>query len=123
MYPFMEMDGLADYDRNGGYVDGAVTLTSETVKFNYDRGRAFSVEAVSSMNKQELKEKVLPLHQANITVRNFPLSADALRRKLKIKDGGNHYLFATTLANGSRVLLLCKKIVPKKSEAAPLEEI
>ena len=46
--PKMEMDGLADYDRNGGYVDGAVTLTSETVKFNYDRGRAFSVDAMDN---------------------------------------------------------------------------
>ena len=46
--PKLEMDGLADYDRNGGYVDGAVTLTSETVKFNYDRGRAFSVDSMDN---------------------------------------------------------------------------
>lgn len=37
--PKISMDGLADYDRNGGYVHGDVTLTNETVKFNYDRGR------------------------------------------------------------------------------------
>lgn len=40
----MSMDGLADYSRNGGYVNGSVTLTNETVKCNFDRGRMFSVD-------------------------------------------------------------------------------
>ncbi len=44
--PKLEMDGLADYDRAGGYVEGDVRLTSETVRFNYDRGRAFSVDSM-----------------------------------------------------------------------------
>jgi len=44
--PKLEMDGLANYDRAGGYVEGDVRLTSETVKFNYDRGRAFSVDSM-----------------------------------------------------------------------------
>ncbi len=44
--PKMSMDGLADYSRNGGYVAGNVTLTNETVKFNYDRGRKFTVDAM-----------------------------------------------------------------------------
>lgn len=42
--PKISMDGLGDYSRNSGYVDGDVTLTNETVKFNYDRGRAFSID-------------------------------------------------------------------------------
>jgi hypothetical protein len=42
--PKMSMDGLADYSRNGGYVDGAVTLTNETVACNFDRGRMFQVD-------------------------------------------------------------------------------
>lgn len=46
--PKISMDGLGDYSRNGGYVDGDVTLTNETVKFNYDRGRAFSVDAMDN---------------------------------------------------------------------------
>lgn len=46
--PKISMDGLADYSRNSGYVDGDVTLTNETVKFNYDRGRAFSVDAMDN---------------------------------------------------------------------------
>ena len=46
--PKISMDGLGDYSRNGGYVDGDVTLTNETVTFNYDRGRAFSVDAMDN---------------------------------------------------------------------------
>lgn len=46
--PKISMDGLADYSRNSGYVDGDVTLTNETVSFNYDRGRAFSVDAMDN---------------------------------------------------------------------------
>lgn len=46
--PKISMDGLGDYSRNGGYVDGNVTLTNETVAFNYDRGRAFTVDAMDN---------------------------------------------------------------------------
>lgn len=44
--PKMSLDGLADYSRNSGYVRGDVTLTNETVTFNYDRGRQFVVDAM-----------------------------------------------------------------------------
>lgn len=47
--PKMTMDGLADYSRNSGYVSGDVTLTNETVQFNYDRGRKFTVDAMDRM--------------------------------------------------------------------------
>lgn len=46
--PKISMDGLGDYSRNGGYIDGDVTLTNETVTFNYDRGRAFSIDAMDN---------------------------------------------------------------------------
>lgn len=46
--PKISMDGLADYSRNSGYVSGDVTLTNETVKFNYDRGRKFQVDAMDN---------------------------------------------------------------------------
>ena len=46
--PKISMDGLGDYSRNGGYVDGDVTLTNETVAFNYDRGRAFTIDAMDN---------------------------------------------------------------------------
>jgi hypothetical protein len=46
--PKLAMDGLGDYDRNSGYVNGDVTMDNETVKFNYDRGRKFSVDAMAN---------------------------------------------------------------------------
>ena len=73
-------------------------------------GRRFSVTAVSSMNKRELKTALHGLQRANITVRNFPLSAEQLRQRLKLKDGGDAYLFATTDANGQHLLFLCHRI-------------
>ena len=73
-------------------------------------GRTFRVVAVSTMNKKELKEKVLPLGQANISVRNFPMSVAELRRRLKLSEGGGNYLFATTLATSERVIIVCQGI-------------
>ncbi len=46
--PTIDMDGLADYDRGSGYISGDVTLKNETVKFNYDRGRTFTVDAMDN---------------------------------------------------------------------------
>lgn len=46
--PKMSMDGLADYSRSTGYVAGDVTLTNETVQYNYDRGRQFTVDAMDN---------------------------------------------------------------------------
>ncbi len=81
-------------------------------------GRGFRIMAVSSLNKQELSTKLtdgsqpkaMPLKSANIAVRNFPMTAEQLRKKLKMKDGGNTYIFATTLADGSHKLFVCRKI-------------
>ena len=84
-------------------------FTSDKLVDNFP-GRTFRVTAVSTMNKQELKEKVMPIKQANISVRNFPMSVDALRKKLKLSEGGNTYLFATTLVDGSHILLLGSKL-------------
>jgi hypothetical protein len=72
-------------------------------------GRKFQIEAISTLNKKELKEKILPLRQASITVRNFPLSVAELRKRLKLSEGGSHYIFATTLANGDHVLIVCRR--------------
>ena len=72
-------------------------------------GRSFRVEAVSSMNKRELNAVLQGIERANITVRNFPMSVDELRRKLRLKDGGDIYLFATTAGNGERLLFVCRK--------------
>ena len=75
-------------------------------------GRRFVIDAVTSMNKRELKATLGHLRQANITVRHFPLSAEELRKRLRLADGGNDYIFATTLSDGSHILLLCHKDIP-----------
>lgn len=59
-------------------------------------GRQFQILSISSMNKRELKQALAGISQANIAVRNFPLSADELRRRLRLRDGGGTYVFATT---------------------------
>ncbi len=73
-------------------------------------GRGFIIERMTSMNKRELKESLAGITQANIAVRNFPMSADELRRRLKLRDGGDIYIFATTVENAGHRLLICKKI-------------
>lgn len=73
-------------------------------------GRKFQISAISSMNRKELNPVLSPLKSANIAVRNFPMTAEQLRRKLKMKDGGDHFIFATTLADGQHSLFICRKI-------------
>ena len=73
-------------------------------------GRQFVVETMTSMNKQELKQALTGIDKANIAVRNFPLTAEQLRKKLKIKDGGDVFIFGTTLSNHSHKLFICRKI-------------
>lgn len=73
-------------------------------------GRRFLVTAISSMNKKELRKILDGIASANIAVRNFPLTAQELRKRLKLKDGGNHYIFGTTDSSDRHILLLCKKV-------------
>ena len=72
-------------------------------------GRRFQVEAVSGFGKKELKTLLQGLEKANLTIRNFPSSVADLRKRLKLKEGGEDYIFATTLADDSKVLIKCKK--------------
>ena len=72
-------------------------------------GRCFYVDKMISMNKRELKEALAGIRQANIAVRNFPLSVAALRKRLKLQDGGDTYIFATTVADRGHQLLICHK--------------
>ena len=73
-------------------------------------GREFRVTAVTSMNKQELKQALKDIRQANIAVRNFPMSVADLRKRLKLSEGGNDYIFATTLTEGKKVLIICQHL-------------
>lgn len=72
-------------------------------------GRSFRIIAVSSFNKKELKRHLSGITKANIATRNFPLSVAELRKRLKLKDGGETYIFATTLNDESHVLVITEK--------------
>lgn len=72
-------------------------------------GRSFRIRTITSMNKKELRKALSRITAANITVRNFPLSVADLRKKLKLKDGGNIYLFATTDVANNHLLIVCEK--------------
>ena len=71
-------------------------------------GRTFRIIDTFTLNKKDVKEHLGGITKANIAVRNFPLSANELRNKLKLKEGGEQYLFATTHME-RRVLILCEK--------------
>lgn len=77
-------------------------------------GRCFQVKAVSGFGKKELKTFLQGIDKANITVRNFPSTVAELRKKLKLKEGGDVYLFATTLGDGQKVLIHCRKAGPEE---------
>lgn len=69
-------------------------------------GRKFTIDDTSTFNKKEIKTKLGKIKKANIAVRNFPLTVNELRKRLKISEGGSTYIFATTLADNSHILLI-----------------
>ena len=79
--------------------------TADTKVANFP-GRCFEVEATGSMKDKTL---LAGLSQANITVRNFPMPVAELRKRIKLKDGGDTYLFATTLNDEKKVLVKCRR--------------
>lgn len=83
--------------------------TSATPVLNFP-GRIFEVKSVFSLNKKDLKANLNEIESANITVRNFPLSPEQLRSRLRIKDGGDTYIFATTLFDEEKVLISGQKV-------------
>ena len=72
-------------------------------------GRSFAIDAVTTMNKRQLRQTLSGMKQANIAVRNFPLSVAELRKRLKLSDGGDTYIFATTTSDGDHILMLTHK--------------
>lgn len=72
-------------------------------------GRCFTVMAATSMNKKELSKAMKGITRANVAVRNFPMTAQQLRQRLRLQDGGDCYIFGTTTAAGRRMIYLCKK--------------
>ena len=84
-------------------------LFSSPVEIPRFPGRGFAIRAVTTMNKRGLKAALGGISQANVSVRNFPLTAEALKKKLKLRDGGDTYIFGTTTEDGRHVLLICEK--------------
>ena len=82
--------------------------TSDTLVPDFP-GRVFEVKNIDGFGKNELKLLSSELKKANIAVRNFPERPEALRKRLKLADGGDVYLFATTLADEKRVIIRCVK--------------
>lgn len=85
-------------------------LFTSTHLVSHFPGRAFRVVACHDFSKQSLKQLRQQVRQANIAVRNFPATPDELRHRLRLKDGGQAYLFATTLADGRHTIVRCEKV-------------
>ncbi|MZL69715.1 hypothetical protein [Bittarella massiliensis (ex Durand et al. 2017)] len=112
--PMLDMQGLGDYSRNDGYVNGDVTLTNETVKCNYDRGRMFTVDTMDNMETagiafgrlagEFVRTKVVP-------------ELDAFRFACYAgKDGISKVSTGATLADGAAVLQALRVAVDKMDE-------
>ncbi|WP_317169062.1 class I SAM-dependent methyltransferase [Poritiphilus flavus] len=71
-------------------------------------GRRFRVKKVLPYNKKQIR--ALKLSKANISTRNFPETVASLRKKLRIRDGGEHYVFFTTIMQGKLAVLLCERV-------------
>ena len=84
-------------------------LTSEKLVDNFP-GRSFRVMATSTFGKKDIREILNGVSQANLAIRNFPSTVDELRKRLKLKDGGDVYLFATTIAGGQHILVKAIKV-------------
>lgn len=117
--PMMEMDGLADYSRNGGYVDGNVTLTHETKKCNFDRGRMFNVDSLDNaetagiaygrLASEFIRTKVVPELDA------FRFAAYASASGVSTATG--------SLASGANVVTALREACTKMDEdEVPVEE-
>ena len=83
--------------------------TSDELNTNFP-GRQFRVNQVIPFNKKNIKSFFKEHPKANLTTRNFPLTVSQLRTQYKIKEGGELYIFATTLRDDSLVLVLCEKV-------------
>lgn len=73
-------------------------------------GRRFEVQKIIPYNKNEMKNELIN-QQANITTRNFPETVENIRKKWKIKNGGNLYCFFTTDVKDNKIVLICSKII------------
>jgi hypothetical protein len=73
-------------------------------------GKIFRVSSYSTFNKKDLHKFLGGMKKANISVRNFPMAATELHKRLKLTDGGNEFIFATTLYNNQHVIVRCERL-------------
>lgn len=73
-------------------------------------GRSFKIENYCGFGKKDLKKLLEDISQCNLTIRNFPATVAELRKRLKLREGGNIYLFATTLSDEAHVLIRCSQL-------------
>ena len=118
--PKLSMDGLADYSRNGGYVNGDVTLTHETVTFNYDRGRKFSIDYID--NEEAAEVPFMNLASEFLRTKVVP-EKDAFTFATLAGIGGISKVSAgATLADGAAVMAALKVGLDKMDEDEVPEE-
>lgn len=72
-------------------------------------GRRFKIEQTVPYSKKEMR-KALTFSKANVSIRNFPESVESIRKRWKIKPGGDYYLFFTTSEANKKIMLVCKKV-------------
>ena len=84
-------------------------LYTSDIQINQFPGRSFTIQNILSPNPKSIPSFLVG--KANLTCRNYPQNIDILRKKLRLKDGGEFYIFATTLLSGNPRLILCKKLI------------
>ena len=88
-------------------IDSHLFVSDEEI--NGFPGRCFAIISTTTMNKKDLPHALEGITRANVAVRNFPMTAQQLRQRLHLADGGEHYIFGTTTNKGKRLLYICKK--------------
>ncbi len=119
--PMLDMQGLGDYDRNDGYVNGDVTLTNETVKCNFDRGRMFQVD---NMDNQESANIAFGRLAGEFIRTKVAPEVDAFRfASYAGKEGISKVAAGATLADGAEVLAALRAATTKMDEdEVPFED-
>ena len=120
LVPKLSMDGLGDYSRNSGYTKGDVSLTYETRKFNYDRGRKFEVD---TMDNQETEEVAFGMLAGEFMRTKVAPEADAFTfATLAGKSGISKVATGATLADGAAVMSALKVALDQMDEDEVPEE-
>lgn len=120
LVPKLSMDGLGDYSRNSGYTKGDVSLTYETRKFNYDRGRKFEVD---TMDNQETEEVAFGMLAGEFMRTKVAPEADAFTfATLAGKSGISKVTAGATLADGTAVMSALKVALDQMDEDEVPEE-